>query len=861
MVLLALFPFSKKDPLTRLKTRSWSSDTERDALIEAGIQAARNQEDLLELLYCEDNAVRRASMRRLKRVITPAAVEGFLKISRDRPQGTVAAVAQAISQLLPDEAHGRAARHLNHRDPKIRKAAELYLTACPLTPQITSLARQWLQDEEAGRAKQVMEKVERAFEVGKTDPRLLMELVEIGLDHPNEHVRHIAWKLIVRQRNPAHMERFIEAIVRETYANQKILAEAIARLAKQGGQGIGLALLPLLGSSSVVLRTTAVNVLRSLDNTEEVIRDFVAASRDMPPLVRERALETLRDLGERAVGPLLELMESDDPELRMLAITMASTLSEDKRLLGPLSRALRGGEWWIKATAAETLGQMGAQEAIGPLKALLRDADVVWTAIGALVATSAGLQKAGNSVGAQEALKPLMQMLKSGQRDSGRKDTEEAADLRLEVVRALATLRNGRLIDILRRVAQNDLSERVRTEAVTVAAAMAQNMGGKLEDEARLRARIQEESKERLALKGIDAWLAEARGRHASDLHIAADQPVMVRISGRLTPLESAGRLTADQSAALIRNILSDEQARVVAKDGQLNLAYTVPGMGRYRANVFADYHGVNAVFRVIPDELPTLRSIGLPAHFADVQYWHQGLLLVCGASGAGKTTTLAALINLINEARESHILTVEDPIEFVHPSRRSLVNQRQLQLHTRSYARALRGALREDPDVIVIGELNDPETVSLALEASETGHLVIGTLNSTRAPAAVDRIVGSFSQDEQNQVRLALSESLKGVIAQSLIPNVDGSVSAVFEVLMGTAQVRNVIREGKNIMLESIMQTGQNHGMQTFDDALMNLVRARRVAPDEAARRARNKPRFEDLLNEDRDAPAAAPA
>lgn len=859
---MALFGFGKKDVLLRLKTRDWSSDNERDALIEEGIGTCRSQETLLDFLYSYDPRVRRAAMRRLRQVLTPAALDAFFKISRDKPPANVEAVAGALAQLLGDTAHDRAIKAIEHRDKAIRRAAEVFLMASPMNRKMMTLARQWLEDSDPGRARQVMEKIATSLQDPQSNSAELIALVYTGVDHPDEHVRQQGWKIITALRRPGDLSMFIDAIGRETYANQKLLANAITRLVRSGHANVAETILPLLGSTSAVLRSTAVTVLRQIDDPDKLISQFVETSRTMPPLVRERALETLSDMGERLIGPLLTLMESSDPETRMLAITLASSLGEDQRMLEPLLNTLnQKQEWWVQATAAETLGAMGAPEAITPLHSLLKDADTIWPAISALTSIADKLQKAGDTRQSTEALKPLLGLLKAGQRQGVTQvDDTNASDIRLEIIRSMRPMRDRRLIEVLRHIAGNDRSSKVREEALKAAEAMATARGESLKDAGDLRQAIAAQRRQDAPLKGVDEWLAQARARGASDLHIAAAQPVMLRIRGRLVAMDDPpAPLPSAQAAKLIRELVSDAQAAVIADKGQLNLAYTVEGVGRFRANIFSDYRGLNAVFRVIPEEMPTIASIGLPPHFADVQYWHQGLLLVCGASGSGKTTTLTALINLLNETRETHILTIEDPIEYVHTSRRSLVNQRELSLHTRSTARALRGALRQDPDIIVIGEMNDPETVALALEASETGHLVIGTLNSTRAPAAIDRVIGSFAQEEQNQIRLALSESLKGVIAQSLIPDAQGQdMAAVFEVLMGTPTVRNIIREGKNIMLDSVMQTGQTQGMQTFDDALGRLVRSGRVSMEDAARRAHNKAHFEDLLSDVEDNDAA---
>jgi twitching motility protein PilT len=291
----------------------------------------------------------------------------------------------------------------------------------------------------------------------------------------------------------------------------------------------------------------------------------------------------------------------------------------------------------------------------------------------------------------------------------------------------------------------------------------------------------------------------------------------------------------------------------VLEQQHQLDFCYYIPQAGRYRGNVFHDHKGYNAVFRVIPEKPPTIQELGLPAHLAEIADYHQGLVLICGPSGSGKSTTMAALVNLFNETRSDHVLMMEDPVEFVHPFKNCLINQREVGSNTRSFARALRAALREDPDVIVIGELRDNESITLALTAAETGHIVLGTLNSTSAPKAIDRILSSFPVGEQPQIRASLSESLKYVIAQRLLPAREGRKQvAAFEVLKGTTNIANMIRDEKTYQIYSAMQIARSQGMQTFDEALKDLVKREQITAETAYMAANKKEEFEPLLSAD---------
>jgi twitching motility protein PilT len=291
---------------------------------------------------------------------------------------------------------------------------------------------------------------------------------------------------------------------------------------------------------------------------------------------------------------------------------------------------------------------------------------------------------------------------------------------------------------------------------------------------------------------------------------------------------------------------LTPEQRALLDERGQLDFPYTVPGVGRFRANAFRQQAGLDAVFRHVPDEPPTLEDLGLPAALAKFTNYHQGLVLLTGPANCGKSSTMAALVRILNEERRDHILTVEDPIEYVHVSNTCVVNQRSVGPHTASFARALRAALREDPDVIVIGELRDFETVSLALTAAETGHLVLGTLHTNGAIRTINRIVGVFPADQQDQVRSMVSESLRAVVSQRLVATADGNARApALEVLVVNKAIGNLIRENKTFQIHSQLQMGGAQGMCLLDDSLKRLVKEKVVTKEEALRHAEDPKRI----------------
>jgi len=312
----------------------------------------------------------------------------------------------------------------------------------------------------------------------------------------------------------------------------------------------------------------------------------------------------------------------------------------------------------------------------------------------------------------------------------------------------------------------------------------------------------------------------------ASDLHLTSGAPPFLRLHGNMSPLNYR-QLSNQDVQGLIFEILTEKQKKAFVEKWELDFAYVVEGLGRFRCNVFMQRKGLGAVFRTIPEKIKTAQELNLPASIIDLVDCDRGLILVTGPTGSGKSTTLAAMIQHINSTREAHILTVEDPIEFVHPNLKSLVNQREVGAHTKTFANALKAALREDPDIILVGELRDLETISLALTAAETGHLVFGTLHTSSAAKTVDRIIDVFPQGQQGQIRTMLAESIRGVVAQSLFTRADkqGRVAA-FEIMKGTKAIGNLIREGKIHQIPSIIQTSAAHGMVLYEKYVEDLVK-----------------------------------
>jgi twitching motility protein PilT len=336
--------------------------------------------------------------------------------------------------------------------------------------------------------------------------------------------------------------------------------------------------------------------------------------------------------------------------------------------------------------------------------------------------------------------------------------------------------------------------------------------------------------------KRLHALLGEAVRRGASDVHLHATMPPMLRLHGLLAPIEGQPAIAAAETERLAAAALNEAQRAVFAERNDLDFPYAVPSLGRFRANAYRQQRGIDLVFRVIPGEVPSLKSLGLPESLAKFTTYHQGLILCTGPAGCGKSTTMAALLDIINRTRSDHILTIEDPIEFIHPSRKCLVRQRQVVSHTESFSRALRAALREDPDVIAIGEMRDLETIQLALSAAETGHLVLGTLHTNNAVRTINRVLDVFPPEQQAQVRVMFASSLRGVISQKLVRRVDGTGRVpALEVLAVTPAIVNLIRDEKQFQIKNIMQTNRALGMRLLDESLKELVASGLVSMQEA--------------------------
>jgi len=360
-----------------------------------------------------------------------------------------------------------------------------------------------------------------------------------------------------------------------------------------------------------------------------------------------------------------------------------------------------------------------------------------------------------------------------------------------------------------------------------------------------------DDSADDAALNRVERLLTVLHQRKASDLHLRVGEPPILRADGEIIRLEGEAPLDNGEIEAMLQSIMPDRNKKEYEELNDTDFAYEIGALSRFRCNALRERRGAAAVFRAVPARTVTVEELGLAEEVQRLCFLSKGLVLVTGPTGSGKSTTLCALVDLVNRERSDHVITIEDPIEFVHQNKRCLITQRHVGVHTSSFKHALRAALREDPDIVLVGELRDLETVSIAIETAETGHLVFGTLHTTSAVSTVERLIDQFPADRQEQIRLMLAESLKGVISQTLLKRIGGGRVAAREVLLSMPSVSNLIREGKTFQLQSVMQTSRRHGMVTLNDALLELVDTNQVEPREAYLKAIDKLGFANLIRQ----------
>jgi twitching motility protein PilT len=781
--------------------------------------------------------IRAAGLAILKRRHDRAGLEALVPLLKTRSE----AVRRAVMRFLKDLAGpqlGPFLQEIASRGDDFGRLAALELARELPGPLAFDIARRVLTaTNPTVRARALKAVSEMTFE-GSAD--VASSLAVPLLQDENEEIRYSA--LAVLEKNP-NESYFPDVLQMARTAGGRVMEASFAALKKllpTAKQDHTPEIVPLLADGNALVRAGAVALLLPY-KPDLIARRILEHFRGSFVWVRDRAVETARDGLPGFVNALLGLTRDTDPALAKAASEMTLALADAKAL--PIWIGLVDDrDFWVKTRALETLGRLGKGDdaVLTRVLAALKDPELAIPAASAL-----------GDLADPRAAQPLLDAFKTA---------VTQPDVQLEILDAMTKLASdekmaSQIAGICGRVSQMPaLDGRVREKA--------RRLVGVLKGtEARDALPEVEGEVQTVELAGNDAariveYLADTVKRGASDLHLATGFVPHRRIQGMLEPVD-APVMTRPRASQLIREVLPEDDWRRLERERQIDVCLKLPGLGRFRANFYSQRGGFDACFRIVPKTIPTIEEIGLPAQtVTDIMRLTQGLVLVTGPSGCGKSTTLAALIDRINETRPCHIITVEDPVEFVHLNKEALVNQRQVPHHTASFARALKAALREDPDVILVGEMRDLETISLAITASETGHLVLGTLHTTNAPSTVDRVISSFPPGQQGQIRVMLADSLKAVISQALLPRrgLAGRVAA-FEILRNSPAVSALVREGKTHQLPSALQTGQLAGMCTMDQALLKLCEEGKIDPEHAMEKAAKKEPFEKLLAEERQA------
>ncbi len=820
-MVLPLFQSDLKEILKKLVGKEFSTSQERDELLTrlAAVQGLKPK-DVVWMLFRPDRALRDAAVTILHKLRDPETVDLFISECKGKPEAAVRAASGILFGLGIPGTEARLIALMASPEIEIQETVRRIVLEAPITKTLEPLLWQLAATSADSRVLYLSR-----LATADIDEKAIPKWQKLARD-PDRSIREKALDTLAVKGWASSVDIFVEQLPTATYSTQQLLVEALTKASAGQGPEFGDRILPLMASGEAATRSAVIKILLGMPNRRELVKRYIVFSKTLAGWARDRALESMKAFGSDLLEPTIELLADFDEDVRASAMIVAGSF-DDVRIVPATIGLLKDPDWWIRITAVETLGRLKDVRAVGPIIEALADPEVRWSAVEAL-----------GKIGDIRSLPALGKLL-----------ADPSPDVRIEIIQALRAFRHPQVLEVLQKVAGSDPNRSVRGRALEIAEEVAAREQTTLTDATGLR-NAALSAKSGAGEPKLHTLLVATRNQGASDFHLSVSQPPVVRVASDL--LRAQGDpFTAEQTETMLKEILTEAQFERLEKEQQLDFCYYIPNAGRYRANVFLDQKGWNAVFRVIPEKPPTIAEIGLPAHLAEIADYHQGLVLVCGPSGSGKSTTLAALVNLFNETRHDHVLTMEDPVEFVHPFKNCLINQREVGTSTKSFARALRAALREDPDVIVIGEMRDNETVSLALTAAETGHIVLGTLNSTSAAKAIDRIISSFPIDEQAQIRTGLSEAMKYTVAQRLLPAKEGKKQvACFEILKGTGSIANLIRDEKTYQIQSAMQIGRSHGMQTFDEALKDLVRRSQISAETAYMASDKKEDFEPMVS-----------
>ena len=814
-------PQEARNLLNRLRSHTWKNDAERDDLLRRlAAQSGLDPEDWAWMGAESDAGLRSAAISALQKVPfekASAAMFPFLAAHGEAARKNISAAVEAVAgSAFPNHIPAL----LANPDPAVVSIALDWLKRNPSEPWLNAMAPALDSTSPVVRRK--------AFAVIESvASKKSLAIALQALEHDDEEIRYRAVLHVSKFADESTLPALLRRCHGDANRVQEAAITAVAPLLSSTPTGgpdprFNEFILPLLTDANPKVRQMAMRILET-QQPVHVADAFLKGFCNHFGPGRDRAIEGLKAMGPEYIQAFLDRDSDPDHGIAALASAIAVHIRTPEAVPHCV-RYLSGDDWWLRDRAAQTLAEVRDPRALAPLIEMLKDPESDLSAAAAL-----------GTWGEPQALPGLLDAFKRG-----------TTDLRLEILDAFARIRDQRVPPLLEQIARMVQDPLVQDKAQRILAALAGDVPF-YESEDREGSFVEIDFRAN-PNPDLRQMLSHARALGASDLHIAVGTRPHLRLLGRLQPMPLP-ETSAQQLAAWVPQVLGDRMAEL-EELRQVDFCFKDRELGRFRTNVFYQRKGMNAVFRLVPFQIPTLSDINLPESLWEVTSFSQGLVLVTGPAGCGKTTTLAAIVDRINETERSHILTIEDPIEFVHANKESLVNQREIPSHSKSFARALRQSLREDPDVILVGEMRDLETISLAITASETGHLVLGTLHTTTASSTIDRVINVFPPDQQGQIRMMIADSLKAVVSQALLPRRDrtGRIAA-YEILRNTPNVAGLIREGKTYQLPTAMQTGAASGMMLMDTALLGLVNERMVEPRDAYNRAIRKDVFEPLL------------